>query len=188
MNKLDSDLKIKRNKHVSNGAIVLTKEYKRQLFFNKLFQFILFIILMIFIAIIGYISYYAPIKTSDGYLIPDKTRIKTDNIPTGTVVITTEKTDNIGSRLTEALVTPSQLIYGEIIAGPYGILIGEDGNYTVENEEGSVKAQTNLTLSNKHETKLNDEYIIRCTSGDCVSGQDYLVKNSQIKGALPLER
>lgn len=177
MNELDNHFKIKRNKHVSKDSVILTKEFKRAMWINRIWKAILVLILFAIGFVCMYISFVGPIKTPDGYI-----RTNHDDVKIGDTVIATSEKDTLSTRFKESAIGPETIVYGEIIAGPYGVLYGKDGQYTIEDEDKTSKS--NIALNGEHEKFLNEEYIIRCTSGNCNKGEDYLFSKGKVKGTF----
>ena len=175
MNNLDKALSIKRTKHVAKDGIKLTNEFKRALILSRLTQLLLFLVMVSIACFICYLSYYAPIKTQNGYITPKSIKLKE-----GANIVATNSADSVYTRLKEGTLGPETIVYGEIIAGPDGQLFGSDGSYRIDDDNKSHTS--NLKLNNKHNKFLNKEYIIRCSSGNCIPGNDYLFKENKIKG------
>lgn len=173
MSYLERDFNVKRNKHVSKDKIKLSKEFKRSMIINKIIQTILILILIGIGLLIAYISYYGPIKTNLGWVKPGRGTAKISN-----VVVFTDENDSMPNRLKEAIVEPP-IYVGEIIAGPYGVLSGEEGSYIV-NDIGK-EIPTKVELKN-HDKFLREEYIVKCTYGDCEAGEEILIKKDRVKG------
>lgn len=177
MNELDNHFKIKRNKHVSRNSVILTKEFKRALWINRIWKALLVLILFAIGFVCMYISFIGPIKTPEGYI-----RTNHDDISIGKNVVATSDKDSLSTRFKEAVVGPETIVYGEVIAGPFGVMYGKDGHYSIEDENKT--SSSNIVLDGKHEKFLNDEYLIRCTSGNCDKGQDYLFSKGKVKGTF----
>lgn len=173
---LDKHFKVKRNKHVSKDGMVITKQFKHAMWRTRFIQAFFLIVLLSIAGLLAYVSFSGPIKTPDGYITP-----KTVNVKIGDSIIATNNKDGIGSRFREATVGPETIVYGEIIAGPYGVLSGKDGSYKVD--DGHKIYDTNITLKS-HNLELNKEYIVRCSAGNCEKGKDYLFKEKKVKGVL----
>ena len=176
-NQFDKTFNIKRNKHVSSDNVVITKEFTRTIWKDRIIQLLLFIIALLLAATVSFVCFKGPIKTDNGYITPLR-----GNVKIGQTAIVTNDDDSIATRFLESVAKPDTVIYGQIIAGPYGVLYGDDGNYVIE--DGDKKFSSNLKLKKKHEKFLNNEYVIKCTYGDCDKGKDYIVKADKIKGQV----
>lgn len=178
MSHLDNQFKIKRNKHVSKDSVILTKEFRRAVLVNRIWKAFLVLILFVIGFISMYVSFVGPIKTEEGYI-----RTNHNEKKIGDMVIATTDVDGMSTRFKEAFLGPETLVYGEIIAGPYGVMYGTDGEYIIEDEYDN-KLPSNIHLEGKHEKSLSEEFIIRCSAGNCTEGRDYLFSDNKIKGTL----
>ncbi len=175
-------LNIKSTKHTGDD-IVVTKEYKRAYRLTKIGEGLVLLAFICLAAVISYIMAMGPIKSTSGYITP-----KRDKITYGSKVIVTNNKDNMATRLKEAMSTPKELYTAEVVAGPYGVLYGSDGNYTIEGTQSTGKStekhivKSNVKLESKEDKFLDGEYIVRAISGSKEKGQDFLVKSGQIKG------
>lgn len=174
---LENNFKIPQNKHVSKRGVQLTSQFKRRMFFSKLGQLLAFFAFIGIIVALGWIILYGPIRTESGWVTP---KIPPRSLAAEDVVIITDEGDSPITRLKESVIIPSEVITGKIIAGPYGVMSGSDGDYSVKYI--SLEANTNVILGGSHQKKLDQEYIVRCASGPCEVGKDYIYQASQVKG------
>lgn len=158
----------------------MVKKMKRQSMLEKVTQLVLFLVVVASVVVVGYVSFNGPIKLKEN---GKTTWVNPSNATprVGDIVISTENKDSIGTRLFESGIVPEGIIQGEVLGGPYGLLNGQDGRWTVS-DNGKTR-ETNVYLG-EHEPSLNKEYIIRCESGNCEVGKDYLVKAEFVKGAI----
>lgn len=167
---------MKPHKRVKKDSFELTPEFKRSVWINRIIQFVLILIIGGLALTSGYIGFKGPIKIDKKWEIPVK-----NNPTVGNKAIATNMSDNILTRFNEAIIGPENVIIGELIAGPSGEIREKGGVLSVEIDE--VEIETNVNLDS-HAGILNSEYIIRCESGSCKKGQDYLVNKNQVKGSF----
>lgn len=179
-NQFEKLFNIHHTKHTKNGDITVATSYKRKIFFIRIFQFLLILVFLGIAGAVSYVSFYGPVRVNNNWIIPGNRDIQTEQ-----TVIATENQNSFATRLNEAGIQPSKIIVGKIIAGNYGKLIQQDnGTYLVQNSQNPKQVtQTNIKLD-KHGDYLNDEYIVRCTSGNGVKGKDYLISSDNIKGQV----
>lgn len=173
---LEDPFEIKTQKHVSTSGVKLTKQFKRKMWADRILRVLGFVLFVGAVILFALVFMKGPIRTSDGWIVPTRQ----NTIEIGSTVVATDEADNIGTRFKESWISPEILVTGEVIAGPFGVLHGEDGNYSIADIGDGVI--TNLELNGKHERFLKNEYIIRCTSGDCKVGKDYLFRDTKVKG------
>lgn len=173
---LKDPFKIQNQKRVSPKGIKLTKEFKRQLFFRKVWSILGVVLFVGVVALAGAVVMSGPIKDTKGWIIP----MGRESFAMGDVVVATDQTDSIGVRFKEAWISPDEIVIGKVIAGPHGVLSGKNGKYTVTIGENEV--QSNISFETAREKFLTNEYIVRCESGTCEPGQDYLFRLGEVKG------
>lgn len=169
---------LKHSRHVSD-KVKYTKSYKVVLFFRWLIKFIGLSLAVLLAVISTYIGFFAPINNNYTIIIPDKEDIKIEK-----TVFVTDSEDSFLTRLREATVGPKELYIGEIIAGPYGI-IKKENNKLIVDDNGQIY-QTKVNLDD-HSKFLDEEYIVKCVSGNCEIDTEFIVKASQIKGEVQKE-
>lgn len=169
-------------KRVSTKGVQLTKEFKRQILLRKIWSITGVLLFVGFIAVAGWIMMSGPIKDDKGWIIPSGR----ESFGIGDTVIATDQPDAIDVRFKESWISPDKRISGTVVAGPHGVLSGQNGKYTITMGESVVAS--NVSFKNAREKFLSNEYIIRCETGTCNVGEDYLVKKSEVKGKVKIAK
>lgn len=182
MGDFDSKLDfLMKNKTEGGSNVKLTKEFKRALIRQKIIQTVLVIIMAILVFGAGWISYFGPVRTPNGMEYP-----KRKSVLVGDKVIASDNKDTITARFVEALTIEPSMIEGEVIAGPSGSFYGDSGDITVMSINDRSEVKTNIVLDGKNadKTKLDGEYVVRCTIDYCKKGKDYIIPSNKMKGVL----
>lgn len=178
---LDEQFKIKRNKHVSDKEIKITKDFQRRKLINNIIEIVLFIVFIAFAGWTAFIAYTGPVKDTRYNITYKLDRQSTPKI--GNKVVYSKDTDNIGTRLIEGIIGSDKVSSGKIVGGPYGEIYGGNGTYDYQDEKGGNRQTLNIIgVPKNHENTLNKEYIVSCGTGACKKGSYYFMNEKQIKG------
>jgi len=170
---------------ISKGALIRA-QLKRSL---KIVSFAVLLLLILYAVFAATLIRVVPSTSGTGMQLVKNITTPGGYISEGSVVLAhaTEKQNNDWQSNIKAAAIPSDAwAEFEVYAGPYGeIQITKDS--TVNIDDNTIE---DISLSKeylKDKEYLEDEYLVKCISGNCEEGKGAIVHKDYILGAISLE-
>lgn len=127
------------------------------------------------------------VPTSEGLVLVKENTFHGGNIPANVSILintTTEQKNDYGERLKQAFIPSKNAAVMEVVAGPHNSISWiASGLVTVDGALTDVHmSQQPLNSDGTTKTKLRDEYLGVCVSGDCVVGEGVIISSKNIYG------
>lgn len=132
-----------------------------------------------------------PTTSGAGIVLVKENTFRGGHVPADvTILVNTEVEQKNGyaERLKQAFIPSSNSAVVKVVAGPYNSISWiASGLITVDGVLTDVHvAEQPLDSDQKEKTKLRDEYLAVCITGDCIAGEGIIISQKNIYG-LTLE-
>lgn len=127
----------------------------------------------------------------DGSLVPVKNPTFVGSVvPSGSRVVVDPSRPHDGGivdHMRQAFLPSRQASVVDVLAGPYGRLSWAEPILTVDGKAVSSSVSSNqyaVITKDRKSQFLQNEYVVKCVKGDCVSGEVFVVSSNSITGEL----
>lgn len=162
----------------------------RKILFKRIFAILGYSLVGAFILYLCFaatIMRAVPTTSGAGIVLVKENTFRGGNVPAGvTVLVNTqvEQKNGYTERLKQAFIPSSNSAVVQVVAGPNNSISWiASGLITVDGVLTDVHvSEQPLDDNQKEKTKLRDEYLAVCITGDCIPGEGFIISQKNIYG------